>query len=864
MPLTLFISPHSGFECGINHALTAQIHILCSNFKRIQMTVKNTLLFNYSLIALAVTTSLLPVATVQAQAVDKEIEKIEITATRRAGTVQDAPLNITALNADVLAEQNIGNLEDIARWVPGLTVTDQGGRSDSPIIVRGLNTNSSGPGSDGGTVATYFGEIPLFINMRLNDVERVEVLIGPQGTLYGAGTLGGAIRYIPQKVDLDITEGQIYGDVFSVNQSDSFGGEGGFVFNTPLIDGELGLRLSLNKFKDSGFIDYNYVVREAGDSLADPDWSNQSDIDSNLRQVKDANGEDTITGRAALRWQPNEKFDATLTYFYQKQDVEGRSIVHYDALAAENPLGALVGKYESAYRYLEPREKKDSLLSLEMTADFGYAELVSATGSSHYEADGQRDQTDLLIRLAYSYEEFPAFSSYTRELDEADIFTQEVRLVSKGESALSWIVGGYYYSVDSEGSSKEFTPGFDRYAVDVWETGGNYRPDSLEYYSVDYIESTEKALFGELSYQFTDKLDITVGARFYQYDVAIKSDVDFPLLYTSIVPEGDDGIFRSGDETILNLLEVKDDDSGNLLKINASYKFSKDVLAYTTISEGFRIGGANSVGACDPTVADDQQQVCALPFEQTFDADTTTNYELGFKSTWLRNKLHFNAALFNVDWEDAQVAGATLNGSQPITTNAGKANAKGIEISSRAIVSDKLTAYATYSFTEASLSEDVLGLFGSGDGDGAADGDGDIDALSGDRLPGSPEHQFSFGVKYSTEIFDGKLLDVVYGLTAQSDVITQIGNRESGELLAGYTLSNLSASISEDNWAVTLYVDNLFDKYAYTSTRSDLGDIGLAVAPDVDSNRVDIMRGYGHYLLSPRTVGLKFTYNFEL
>jgi len=90
---------------------------------------------------------------------------------------------------------------------------------------------------------------------------------------------------------------------------------------------------------------------------------------------------------------------------------------------------------------------------------------------------------------------------------------------------------------------KKFTPGFDRYAVDVWETGGNYRPDSLEYYSVDYIESTEKALFGELSYQFTDKLDITVGARFYQYDVAIKSDVDFPLLYTSIVPEGDDGIF---------------------------------------------------------------------------------------------------------------------------------------------------------------------------------------------------------------------------------------------------------------------------------------------------------------------------------
>ncbi|MGO4891886.1 TonB-dependent receptor [Flavobacterium sp. W21_SRS_FM6] len=828
------------------------------------MIFNNKLLFNYSAIALAVSSTILPAAHVQAQSVDKEIETIEITATRRSGTVQDAPLNITALNADVLSEQNIGNLEDVARWVPGLTVTDQGGRSDSPIIVRGLNTNSSGPSSDGGTVATYLGEIPLFINMRLNDIERVEVLIGPQGTLYGAGTLGGAIRYIPKKVELDITEGQIYGDVFSLNESDSLGGEGGFVFNSPLVEGELGLRVSLNKFKDPGFIDYNYVVREGGVSLPDPDWSNQSDIDDNLRQVKDANGEDTLTGRAALRWQPNEKFDATLTYFYQKQDVEGRSIVHYNALAAENPLGALIGKYESSYRYEEPREKTDSLLSLEMTADLGYAELVSATGQSHYKADGQRDQSDLLIRLAYSYEEFPAFSSYTRELDEADIFTQEVRLVSKGDSALSWIFGAYYYNVDSEGSSKEFTPGFDQYAVDVWETGGNYRPDSLEYYSVDFIESTEKALFGELSYEFSDKLNVTIGARFYQYDVEIMSDVDFPLLYTSIVPEEEDGDFRSADETILNLLQVKDDDSGNLLKFNASYQFSKDVLVYTTISEGFRIGGANSVGACDPTVPEDQQQVCALPFEQTYDADTTTNYELGFKSTWLKNKLHFNAALFNVDWEDAQVAGATLNGSQPITTNAGKATAKGVEISSRAIISDELTAYATYSFTRAELSEDVLGLFGDGDGDGAADGDGDIDALSGDRLPGSPEHQFSFGLKYSTEILNGKLLDVIYGLTAQSDIITQIGNRESGESLDGYTLSNISASISENDWSVTLYIDNLFDEYAYTSARSNLGDIGLAVPPDVDSNRVDILRGYGHFLLSPRKVGLKFTYNFEL
>ncbi|NCP65773.1 MAG: TonB-dependent receptor [Paraglaciecola sp.] len=825
------------------------------------MKATHTKLFNYSVIALAIASAGFPTSVTLAQTVDKEIEKIEITATRRTGTVQDAPLNITALNSDLLAEQNIGELADVARWVPGLTVTDQGGRSDSPIIVRGLNTNSSGPGSDGGTVATYFGEIPLFINLRLSDVDRVEVLIGPQGTLYGAGTLGGAIRYIPKKVDLDLTEGQIYGNVFSLSESDSLGGEGGFIFNTPLINEELGLRVSVNKFKDPGFIDYNYVVREGGVSLADPDWSNQAAVDSNLRQVKDANGEDTITGRAALRWKPNDIFDATLTYFYQKQDVEGRSIVHYDSLASVNPLATIIGKYESAYRYEEPREKKDSLLSLEMTADLGFAELVSATGKSKFEAVGQRDQTDLLIRLDYSYEEFPAFSSFTRELDNIDIFTQEVRLVSKGDSPLSWIVGGYYNKQEGDNESREFTPGFDEYAINVWGVDGNLRPDSLEYLSVGIDEIKESAIFGELTYAIDERWDVTVGFRRYKYDVKSTSAIDLPLYYTVF-----DG--RASDSIELDFSTEEADESGNLFKFNTSYQFSSDVLGYLTVSEGFRLGGANGVAACPANIDEIENQiVCALPNEVIFTADTTTNYELGFKSTWFKNKFHFNAAIFNVDWDDAQVAGATVNGQQPITANAAGANSKGVEISSRAILSDDLTAYATYSFTKAQLTADAPFLFAVN-----VDDDGlpilplqdYYDGKDGDRLPGSPEHQFSMGLKYTTEVWNGKLLDVVYGFTAQSDIITKVGMRADGESIGGYALSNFSASLSEDNWAVSFYIDNLFDKYAFVSARGDKSDIGLALFPEENANGPEISRSYGHYLLSPRKIGLKFTYNFEL
>jgi iron complex outermembrane receptor protein len=210
-------------------------------------------MFKPSLLTLAISSAvssvfLLPNAALAQEEVaakNKSLEVIEVTATRRSGSVQNAPLNITALDADIMKDQNISELADVARWVPGLTITDQGGRSGSPIIVRGLNTNSSGPSSDGGTVSTYINEIPVSVDMRLVDIERVEVLIGPQGTLYGAGTLGGAIRYMLKQPELDFTSLEVYGDLFQTKESDSLGGEGGFIFNLPIIEDKLAVRASL-------------------------------------------------------------------------------------------------------------------------------------------------------------------------------------------------------------------------------------------------------------------------------------------------------------------------------------------------------------------------------------------------------------------------------------------------------------------------------------------------------------------------------------------------------------------------------------------------------------------------------------------
>lgn len=787
------------------------------------------------------------VAAEQQVATEKAIETIQITATRRAGSVQEAPLNITALDGDVIKDQNIGDLEDVARWVPGLTIADQGGREGSPIIVRGLNTNTSDRISDGGTVATYVGEIPLNIDLRLTDVDRVEVLIGPQGTLYGAGTLGGAIRYLLKQPQLDITEGQVTGDVFSLNESDGTGGEFGLVFNTPLIDDVLAIRASVNYYTNPGYIDYNFVVQNPGVSNPNPDFTNPQDVSANLRSVSDVNDEQITTGRVSLRWQANEAVEATLNYFYQKQENGGNSTSQYNSLSDSSALQGMVGQYENAARILEPGEEENDLLSLEIKADLGFAELVSASGWSSYEQSGQRDQTDLLYDIWTGYAEFPAFVAQTLDTSKRDSFTQEIRLVSNSDSAFNWIVGGYYNKLETHSDDREYTPGL----TEFWGDDIPNLQQDLEYILVSDSETTEKALFGEVGYAFTDQFNVTLGARFYEYDVSTTAGSATPLY--------------SGDFESLNDLAMENvsaSDNGNLFKFNASYTFDSGVLAYFTVSEGFRIGGGNGIAPC-PDVLPEQQIVCALPNEEDYKPDTTVNYELGFKSSWFKNRLHFNAALFNVDWKDAQVGTATVNGQELITSNAGAANSKGVEISSRAIIADNWTAYATYAYAKAELTEDAPGLLGTLDKK-YTQYQAYYDGTDGDRLPGAPEHQLSFGLRYEQDVLDDKLLSINYGMTAQSDVITKVGLKADGETLAGYALSNLSAKLTGDMWSATIYVDNLFDKYAFTSVRRDKSWAGMAKYEELNKELPELQRVYGHYTTAPRTIGMKFTYNFEL
>ena len=812
-------------------------------------------------VAFAVTAALSTYYPSHSIAQDAQIEEIVVTATRRANSIQDIPINITAIGGNEIADKRLYGLNEISYLVPGLQIIDRGPRDDvTDIVARGLNTSGLGPGFSSTTVGTYVGEVPMPIDLKTQDLERVEVLIGPQGTLYGAGTLGGAVRYIPTK-PRDEFEFSLRGTAMSLDHSDGFGSDVGVTVNAPLGDSNFSIRASVDLLDDPGYIDYPYVVREAGVSEPDPDFGNPAEVAANLRRVEDANGEDTLSGRIALRWMPSNNIDATLTYYYQDMEAEGRSLANVQSFGT--------GEYEAAYRYEEPFDIEKDLVALEIIADLGFAELTSATGVSSYTGLGQRDQTDLLLDFEYGYELFPTFSAFTREDEKNDILTQELRLVSTSSGKLNWIAGLFHYNLEEHLESREFTPGFDQFAFDNFG-GVQLRPDSLEYIEITDVDRTETALYGELSYAFAEDWEVTLGARLYDFEDKVSGGFGLPLYDTVFLGASPDATVES-----ISFASNQTDDSGSLLKLNVSHSFSDDILGYLTISEGYRIGGLNAVPQCTPDqiqrALNGIQELCATEDEILIEADTTTNYEVGVHSTLANGRLVLNAAVYYIEWDKIQIDDTTEFGSLSITSNGGKARSQGAEVSADWRINSNWRLGGTLAFNEAELAEDLGLPFNENSilGDG---GTGALTTPAGSRLPGSPEVQASLSLAHNRSLNNGWELSVQYGIAYMGDIANSVAAEQQfanvpvlndparwgGEIIPSYTLHNLSVGISQDQWSAAFFVDNLTDEYAITGTR-----VSQRMLP---ANRGLInglpLRNYGYYVGRPRTAGLRFTWDF--
>ena len=763
-------------------------------------------------------------------------DEIVVTATRRAASIQDVPINISAVGQEQLDRQRIDDVRDLADFTPGMTISDTGPGSTGTIVLRGLNASDSDAtgNSYDDALGVYLGEVPLYYDFKLLDIARVETLLGPQGTLYGLGTLAGAIRNIPYRPNTTDVEGEVHGRFYGKNHGSKAGYQMDGVINIPILRDHVAFRSATGYFYDPGFIDYPLLLQTPGVSLPQPDGPDgisDAGYAANLTKKKDLNFEKTFTTRNQLLVQFSEDLKVNFTYAYQQTKTDGGQY---------NSNGVFgTGKYESAKRYIEPVDRHAHLGSMEINANIAdIADLVATTAYTKVRNQSQTDNTDLLLDLDYGYESFPAFSSWNENDDRRKQFNQEVRFVSRHGGPFSWVLGGFYNQQKLHRDYVEHVPGH------PWvEFGTQPNPDEVEYASFTKSKVTEKAIFGEGTFKVTPTWQVTAGARYFKYTSDITGRAVVPLLGDPVSPYDLEPAGGSSKK------------SGWVWKFNSSYNFTRDIMIYATYSKGYRIGGPNAVAPCilplDPTV----QNVCALANEQQYGPDTTKNAEIGIRTQLFDRKLTFNFNVFKIKWDGIQVDSATINGIVGITVNGGKAKSEGFETSFQVKPIHGLSIQGTYSYTDAKLTEDVPAIIAVNDPPGTYPSVPiQLDALAGDRLPGSAKHSGSLGVTYSLPFKDGSIV-ADWTATYRGSVVTRLGwDRAYGDKLPSYVLHRASLAYETDRYSLGLFANNIFDKYAVSSVANDRSRIGL--------NDGVVLRYYKRTVINPRTFGIELRFKY--
>ncbi len=772
-------------------------------------------------------------------AASTDANEIIVTATRRSTTLQDAPINISAVGQQQLARQRIDSVQDLAAFTPGMTVANTGPSSTGNIIMRGISAadTSAGGSNYESAVGVYLGEVPLYLDFKLIDINRVEVLQGPQGTLYGLGTLSGAVRYIPNRPDPSkfSVDAHMRGFVQDHSSNPGFNMDG--AVNIPIIEDHVAFRTVVGYYDNPGFIDYNYILRNPGisdpqpvrgETAAEGSFGTPEQRAANFYSKKDVNYEKTFTTRNQLLLQLNPDIKVYLTYAHQDTKTQGRQATGAGVLGT--------GKYEGPWRYLEPRSRNSNLYSAEFNIGLGgFAQVVSTSAWTTQKIKAQSDNTDLLLDLDYGYEAFPQFSSFNQSTVNYKQFNQEVRLVSTHGGPFNWVLGGFYNNLRYGSQYREYVPGLPGFF-------GVFRPDNLEYMSFVNTQTKEMAAYGEGTFHITDAWQVTGGLRYYKYKAFAEGGTDTPLTgggirrtpYPLVV--FDPSRIKSGD--------TKAD--GFVWKANTSYKISDDLLVYATYSTGYRTGNVNRVAPCILPLAPGQN-VCALPNELAFGPDKTRNKEIGVRGSLFDKRFQFTADVFHIDWSQLQTPSQTLNGAVGITVNAGKAVSKGVEFSGQFKITPELALQGMYSYTDAKLTEDAADIVVS---QGQP-----YSAFNGDRLPGSAKHQAAAQVTYTYPLANGTDIEASWAATYMGNIYSRVGLRGFGEVIPDYLTHRASITYHGEHFDVGVYADNIFDKYAITGISNDRSSFNQARSGVIE-------RYYAQSVLTPRRIGVDLRFHY--
>jgi outer membrane receptor protein involved in Fe transport len=694
--------------------------------------------------------------------------EIVVTSLKREVRLQDAPASITSISDDTLRAASLDSANDLARAVPSLTITDAG-PGQRRITLRGIR--SAGDAQ----VGIYYDETPVAgppgttsdpggsqSDFKLFDLERVEVLRGPQGTLYGAGAVGGTIRLVTRKPDFE------FGGRIDVGATTTEGGGEGYqinaAVNVPIVKDVLAVRGVYFRRQNDGWVD-NPGLGLTG-----------------------INSERSDGGRILVRFIPASwlTIDGAAHFLY----TEGGA----------STWSPSAGKYNAVNASQVPYEDKQRLYSLSAHAELGFADLVATTSYQDRDTLVTRDPTPLFnsFRTASGCAThftaatcatpagFAAYNSYVDSLTPVIYYqpqsvtdwTSELRLQSNNSSWFQWTVGGFYEDRDAKVLSEARRTN----ASDGSQVVG--ATPLLQRHVVDYLK--QKAAFGEIAVTPVEGLTVTGGLRYYSYDKTVGGDttIGLDILRTRVTPWA--------------LYKTKN--TGWLYKANVSWKAADNVLVYGQVATGYRPGGVN--------------QVLGLAQALAYSPDKLTTYEGGIKTSFGGDALILNLGGYITDWSDMQVS--INSGSFVYLGNAGAARIKGVEAEATLNPARGLTFTVNAAFTDAKLTQDQVP-------DGVTPLA--TTARKGDKIPFIAPQTIGIAGQYEWALGSGgwsALLrgDLGYVGGSRADFRPNAsGYRKVGD----YTLANARIGVKNDRCGIYFYVNNLTNTVARQSAGNTLG-----------------------------------------
>ncbi len=796
---------------------------------------------------------------------EDSLGEVVVTASRRAVSAQDLPISITAVSGETLEKSGIQDISGLAHSVAGVNYTDKGpfgGVNGSTLIIRGLNSEATAGQLALASpvvppVATYIDDVPLFVNLRLMDLDHVEILRGPQGTLYGSGSLGGTVRFVQNAPDPTGFDAKGELGLSKTAHTHALNEDVNGMLNLPFSD-TFAVRLNASWTDDAGYVNQpNLYVLNGGGVPVSSDPANALTAAPEKYSKNGVNAYEYRTARVSALWKPSDELKAQLSYYYQVARAGGFPYVATSTLAYNNPIaeppGVLpqlynapvppgVDKLSSATNSLENTKDKVDVVALTVDYDLGFATMTSSTSGAHHNNQTNSDLTALYTNFSFYkpyYGENPRSFIQGHDILDDKVWSEELRLASKTGGRFDWVAGLFYKDQKTFIQEHEFYPGYNDYynACIAANPGGNCGLG--EYVNVAssiegiplivdqaYIGDFEThfkdiAAFGELTWHLTSAWSLTGGARAFKQTLSQAQQTG--LLF--------DGPGYAANES------ASDQWRRAQFKVNSSYQLDTNNLVYATWSQGFRRGGVNALPPSEPFVDPTTGKPYVTPASLTrLQPDTANNYEIGAKGT-LANRLRYSAAIYDIQWHNIQEGVQLTPLVLPASLNIGEAYSRGVELEISASVTKNLFANLGYTYDLTRLTSiNPIFTFPNVSVPPPA---------IGSPLPGTPKSSLAFGFEYGHVALAGGELRYAIDGHYQSRVVPALS--ATVPTVAGYTMLDTRLSWARSHFIGTLYVNNVTNNLGISSY-SD---------PSIFGNRFQAV------VSQPRTVGFTLGYSFK-